>query len=159
MGLRWKIALALAAVALSATAAVGLISYRSTSARLVDEVDRSITEASALLVGRVGNGRLQIPNRGVLETFSVRILDSNGEIIGSSFDVEYPVERSATEVVGYLRAYDQSTVSLDGAEARVHTIGVPDGAIQIARSLDEVDRKEQHFWSSWSHSRPRSSGG
>jgi two-component system sensor histidine kinase MprB len=140
MGLRWKIALALAAIALTATTAVGIISYRSTSARLVDEVDRSITEASALLIGRAGNSRLQIPNRGVLETFSVRILDSNGEVIGSSFDVEYPVEPSATEVVGHLRAYDQSTVSVDGAEARVHTIGVPDGAIQIARSLDEVDR-------------------
>ena len=38
MGLRWKVALALAAVALVATSAVGLIGYRSTEARLIDEV-------------------------------------------------------------------------------------------------------------------------
>ena len=46
MGLRWKIALSLALVALIATFAVGLIGYRTTSARLVDEVDRSITQAT-----------------------------------------------------------------------------------------------------------------
>ena len=49
MGLRWKVALALAAVALIATTAVGIIGYRSTSARLIDEVDRSITEAVRLV--------------------------------------------------------------------------------------------------------------
>ena len=52
MNLRWKIALALAVVALMATTAVGIISYRSTSERLVDEVDRSIATAAAQLAGR-----------------------------------------------------------------------------------------------------------
>jgi two-component system sensor histidine kinase MprB len=139
MGLRWKIALALAAVALTATAAVGIISFRSTSARLVDEIDRSISEASALLVGRAGDNRVQIPNRGLLEIYSVRILDGDGVAVASSFDAEYPVDDHAAEVIGYPRGRAQSTVSFDGAEARVHTIGLPDGAIQIARSLDEVD--------------------
>lgn len=140
MGLRWKIALALAAIALTATAAVGIISYRSTSARLVDEIDRSITEASPLLLGRIVNARMQIPNRGVFETFSIRVLDGDGKVVASSFEAEFPVDSNAAEAVGHLRAYDQSTVSVDGVDARVHTIGVPDGAIQIARSLDEVDR-------------------
>lgn len=139
MGLRWKIALALAAVALTATTAVGIISYRSTSARLVDEIDRSITEASALLVGRGGTGRIQIPNRGALEIYSVRVLGDSGEVLASSFEVDYPVDHAAIEVVGHVRTVDQSTVSLGGEQARVHTMGLPDGAIQIARSLDEVD--------------------
>ena len=52
MNLRWKIALASASVSLVATTAVGVISYRSTSERLVDELDRSIATAAAQLVGR-----------------------------------------------------------------------------------------------------------
>ena len=36
MGLRWKIARALATVALIATSAVGVIGYRTTSSRLLD---------------------------------------------------------------------------------------------------------------------------
>jgi len=42
MGLRWKIALSLALVAMIATFTVGLIGYRTTSARLVTRsIDRS----------------------------------------------------------------------------------------------------------------------
>ena len=42
MSLRWKDALAVAAVAAFTTLAVGLATYRSTKARLYDEIDRSL---------------------------------------------------------------------------------------------------------------------
>ena len=42
MSLQWRIAAALAAVAALATMSVGMISYRATSGRLMEEVDRSI---------------------------------------------------------------------------------------------------------------------
>ena len=58
MGLRWKIALSLALVAMIATFTVGLIGYRTTSARLVDEVDRSITQATGQMIGRAVDGRI-----------------------------------------------------------------------------------------------------
>jgi len=140
MGLRWKIALSLAVIALTATTAVGLISYRSTSARLVDEIDRSINEASVQMLVRVGDGRIQLPSRGLLEVYSVRVLNAAAEPVASSFMVEPEVTPDAASVVGAPRAIDRSTVSVEGADLRVHTIGVAEGAVQIARPLDEVER-------------------
>ena len=63
MGLRWKIALSLATVALIATSAVGLISYRTTSARLSSEVDRSITQAAQQMLDLSRNDRVRVPSR------------------------------------------------------------------------------------------------
>ena len=140
MGLRWKIALSLAVIALTATTAVGLISYRSTSARLVDEIDRSISEASVQMLVRVGDGRIQLPSRGLLEVYSVRVLNADAEPVASSFMVEPEVSSDAESVVGVQRAIDRSTVSVEGDDLRVHTIGVSEGAVQIARPLDEVER-------------------
>ena len=77
MGLRWKVALALAAVALVATTAVGIIGYRSTSARLIDEVDRSLNEAVALVATRPNN---RVPTRTLLSVYSVRVLDRRGDL-------------------------------------------------------------------------------
>ena len=69
MGLRWKIALSLALVALIATLTVGLIGYRSTSARLLDEVDRSISQATGQMIGRAVDGQIPMPTRGLLEVY------------------------------------------------------------------------------------------
>ena len=84
MNLRWKIALASAFVALVATTAVGVISYRSTSARLVDELDRSIASAADQLVGRPTWGH-DVPTRDILSVYSVRFLDADGETIDDNF--------------------------------------------------------------------------
>ncbi len=139
MSLRWKIALSLAVIALTATTAVGVISYRSTSVRLVDEIDRSINEASVQMLGRVVDGRMQVPNRGLLEVYSVRVLDDGAGTVASSFARNPPVTDGAASVIGRPRALDRSTVGVDGTDLRVHTIGVAEGAIQIARPLDEVE--------------------
>jgi len=139
MGLRWKIALALATVALIATSAVGLISYRTTSARLVDEVDRSIVQASQQMVDQALNSRIRLPNRGLLEVYWVRVFGGDGSIVATSFPAGVPLADDAEAVIGDARAFDRATVTVDGSEARIHTIGLANGAVQIGRSLDEVD--------------------
>ena len=142
MGLRWKIALALAAVALIATTAVGVIGYRSTSASLVAEVDRSMAEASSTLLLRVNSGRIEMPTRGLLEVYSVRVLDEQGDVLGSTFesDVAVAVDEASKSVIGSPRQVVRSTQQIDGENIRIHTIGFSNGAVEIARSLDEVDR-------------------
>ena len=140
MGLRWKIALSLATISLIATSVVGIIGYRSTSARLLDEIDRSMSEASGQLVGRIGTRPSRVPERGVLEVYSVRVVDRDGQSIASTLDVEFPVDEGAAEVIGQPRIVDMSTVTVEGDHVRVHTIGLSDGAVQIVRPLNEVDR-------------------
>jgi two-component system sensor histidine kinase MprB len=139
MGLRWKIALSLATVAMIATFAVGLIGYRSTSARLLDEVDRSIGEATAQMIGRAVDGRVTMPTRSLLEVYAVRVLDADGDSVASSFPDDAEIAEGALEVVGAPRSIDRETLAVGDEELRVHTIGLANGALQVARSLDEVD--------------------
>jgi two-component system sensor histidine kinase MprB len=126
-------------VALIATSAVGLIGYRTTSARLVDEVDRSIVQASQQMIDQARDSRIRLPNRGLLEVYWVRILGGDGSVVATSFPGVVPVEDDAEAVIGNARGFDRSTVTVDGDEVRIHTIGLPNGAVQIGRSLDEVD--------------------
>ncbi len=139
MGLRWKIALSLATVALIATSAVGLISYRTTSARLLDEVDRSIAQATQQMLDQSRNDRIRVPSSGLLEVYWVRVLAADGSVAATSFPDDVAVEPSADAVIGQARGFDRATVSVGSGEARIHTIGLPNGAVQIGRSLDEVD--------------------
>lgn len=136
--LRVKIAAGMAIVALIATAAVGVVTYRTTSARLVDEVDRSITEAISTL-SSTGGGRVSVPSRTILEIYSVRRLDSSGDVVQTSFATEIPVDARALEVLGAPRAQVRGTVEADGSQFRVLTVGTRGGGVQVARSLDEVD--------------------
>ncbi|MBV1892996.1 MAG: HAMP domain-containing histidine kinase, partial [Ilumatobacteraceae bacterium] len=122
------------------TSVVGIIGYRSTSARLLDEIDRSMSEASGQLVGRIGTRPSRVPERGVLEVYSVRVVDRDGQSIASTLDVEFPIDEGAAEVIGQPRIVDMSTVTVEGDHVRVHTIGLSDGAVQIVRPLNEVDR-------------------
>ncbi len=139
MGLRWKIALSLALVALVATLTVGLVGYRSTSARLLDEVDRSISQATGQMIGRAVDGRVTMPTRSLLEVYSVRVLDDDGRSVASSFPDGAPIDEGALSVVGAPRVLDRETLQVSDESYRVHSIGLANGALQVARSLDEVD--------------------
>ena len=140
MNLRWKIALASASVALVATTAVGVISYRSTSARLVDELDRSIASAADQLITATAMGH-DAPRRDFFSVYSVRFLDADGETIDSNFSGDFPVTDPAKEIVGHPHSAGWATTSVDGEDYRIYTIGSggPIGAVQIGRGLDEVD--------------------
>lgn len=138
--LRLKIALAMAVLVLVATSVVGAISYRSTSARLIAEVDDSISQATTLLVRPGDDNRVRIPARGLLGIYSVRVLNIRAETVNSSFEVDLPVSDAARSVVGVNRGFDQSTVEFGSKRFRVHTVGRDAGAVQVARSLGETDR-------------------
>ena len=137
--LRLRIALALALVALVATSAVGAIGYRSTSSRLVTEVDQSIVASTAILsIERTG--RITLPTSGPFSVYEFRVFDMSGLITQSNFTQAFEIDNRALAVAGTRGATDRSTVHIGSARTRVHTIGVAGGAIQIARSLEETDR-------------------
>ena len=137
MSLRWKIALALATVSFVATAVVGTISYRTTSERLVDEVDSSMAQVTNLVAG----SRFGRPfDRGLFNVYDVQYLDRAGGVFASSLEEPFAVPQVAEGVVGRPGAAVRQTVEVDGESHRVHTLGAREGAVQIVRSLDETER-------------------
>lgn len=139
--LRVKIAVAMAILGFVATAMVGVVSYRSTSTRLVDEVDRSMKEATSLLVNiRSGDDLVVLPGRGLLGVYSVRLLDRTAEVVNSSFKKNLELTAKAKLATGDDKGFDVATITFEGERFRVHTVGAARGGIQVARSLGETDR-------------------
>lgn len=141
MSLRWKIALSLAAVAVVATTLVGVVSYRGTSSRLVEEIDRSMIQAvDRAFPGQNDppKGPNRFPARGLLDIYDFQFVTESGEIAAVG-DELFPVGDNADGVVGVARARAADTVTKDSEQFRVLTVGFEDGAVQIIRSLDETD--------------------
>jgi two-component system sensor histidine kinase MprB len=139
MSLRWKIALALVALALASTIAIGTVSYRSTSERLMTEVDRSLVDARSLVVqARLGRDRL--PDRGPLSGLDARVIGTDGGVRESTFPSEFAVTDADLAIVGRERASAFSTVATDVGDYRILTVGIPGGAVQIGRPLAETER-------------------
>jgi two-component system sensor histidine kinase MprB len=139
--LRVKIAVAMAVLGFVATAMVGAVSYSSTSTRLVDEVDRSMKEATSLLVNiRSGDDLVGIPSRGLLGVYSVRLLNRRAEVANSSFKEDLELTAKAKLTIGDDKGFDVATITFEGERFRVHTVGAARGGIQVARSLGETDR-------------------
>ena len=139
MSLRWKIALALGALAALATIAVGMASYRSTRDRLYAEVDESLANA-VTLVPVNGGDVARLPPRGPLDVYETQWLDRRGNVRFSTFDPVAAPAQSALDVIGSRRESTVDTVSIDGVRYRVRTVGFDNGALQVARPLDETDR-------------------
>ena len=139
MSLRWKIALAVAALVLVATLAIGTVGYRSTRDRLLAEVDRSLVELDPMIAdGRFG--REPLPGRGPLAGLDAQVIDLDGKVVQSTFPLELQLTGDELAVLGHPRANVLTTVETDGASYRVRTVGIPNGAVQIGRSLAETDR-------------------
>jgi two-component system sensor histidine kinase MprB len=134
MSLRWKIALAMAVLAGVTAIAFGAASYRSTQDRLLDEIDRSL-----VAVGDRRVTRDPLPARGPLLGFDAQVLGPDGAVRETTFSVALPVTEADLELVGRRRSRF-STVGTDDGSYRVRTIGLPGGAVQIGRSLDETNR-------------------
>jgi two-component system sensor histidine kinase MprB len=141
VSLRWKIALSLAAVTVVATILVGTVSYRSTSSRLVEEIDRSMAQA----VDRAFPGQdnppqraNRFPARGLLDIYDFQFVTVAGDVVAVG-DEPFPLGGNADDVMGVARARATDTVTRDGEQFRVLTVGLEDGALQIIRSLDETD--------------------
>jgi two-component system, OmpR family, sensor histidine kinase MprB len=130
MRLQWKIVLALAAVAAATTITVGVLSYRATSVRLMQEVDRSLDQA----LGTIAADPMAFArNPGLLAVFKVQVLDPAGDVVTRD-----PIGPGAgDDVAGRPNARSYDTIHTPEGDFRVLTVGVFDGAFQVMRSLDE----------------------
>ena len=134
MSLRWKFALAMAAIAAVTAVVFGTASYRSTRDQLYAEVDRSLVAVDARRVD-IGD----VPNRGPLAGFDAQVLGPNGTVRATTFDTEIPVTDEDLALIGE-RGSRFATVETADGTYRVRTIGSPRGAFQIGRSLEETER-------------------
>lgn len=134
MSLRWKIALALAAIAAVTAIVFGSLSYRSTRDRLLAEIDRSLVAADVRALGRD-----RLPDRGPLSGLEAQIVAPDGTLVASTFPEPIPVDEADLALIGERR--DRfTTVATSGDTYRVRTIGLTRRAVQVGRSLEETDR-------------------
>ncbi|MEY2958833.1 MAG: two-component histidine kinase MprB [Actinomycetota bacterium] len=144
MSLRWRIALASAAVVSISVVVVGAMTYRATVDSLRGEIDRSIAAIDVRSVERIlatGTGRP--PVRSPLAGFDAQVVAADGTIVSSTFDEPLPVDVS--HLGGTQSGRDSSrgrleTLTVGGDRYRVVTIGFDRGVVQIGRSLEGTDR-------------------
>lgn len=137
MSLRLRIALVLAAIAATATVAVGIVSYRVTADRLLEAIDDSLTQAGAVAITRRFDERLF--ERGPLAELAVRAVFADGTVLQTTFADTFPITRREADLVGRPGRTQQRTVTVGGDEFRVHSIGFEDGIVQIGRPLAETN--------------------
>ena len=140
MSLRWKIALAMALMVSLTTIAVGAVGYRSTRARLYAEVDRSLLDIDGRIDERRFDLDTRLPARGPLPGFVAQIIRPDGSVGQSTFPEPIALTDRQIDIVGTNRRSVFSTVETSVGDYRVRTIGLPRGAVQVGRSLDETDR-------------------
>jgi two-component system sensor histidine kinase MprB len=149
MTLRLKLVLALVALSATATAAIGLVSYRTTASQLRTQIDRSLEATTdELREGPPGRGDLDRPGVPRPRAFRaegdvvVQLVTSDGEAVRTS-SVELPVDRVDRRLAAAQRPLAVARdVDVDGESFRMMTTanGDGDGAVQAARSLAETDR-------------------
>lgn len=136
MSLRWKVALAMAAIAAVTAIVFGTASYRSTRDRLYAEIDRSLIEVENR---RIDLETLLAADRGPLGGFDAQVIGPNGATRSTTFDTAIPVTPADLELIGG-RASRFATIETSEGTYRVRTIGFPRGAVQVGRSLEETER-------------------
>ena len=140
MSLRWKVALAMAAIVSVTTVFVGVIGYRTTKDRLYAEVDRSLLEVD----GRINDRRFgldtRLPDRSPLPGLVAQVIGPDGTVSQSTFPEVVELTDDQLAVIGTNRRSHFSTVDTPTGEYRVRTIGFPRGAVQVGRSLAETNR-------------------
>jgi two-component system sensor histidine kinase MprB len=142
VSLRWRIALALGAIAAATTIVVGVIGYRTTRDRLYDEIDQSLIDSIGLLgrqFGRPGPSD-RLPERGPLTVYDIQYLDADGTVYLSTFEGGFEADERQVALVGASRLTAVQNMTIEGEEYRVRTVGLTGGAVQIARPLDETNR-------------------
>lgn len=140
MSLRWKIALVLAAIASVATVAVGALGYRSTRDRLYGEIDRSLLAIDARVSERWFALTDERPAPSPFAGFDAQFVQADGVVVQTTFREPLPVTDADLRIVGRPGRSAFTTVDTADGTYRVRTEGVPRGAVQIGRSLDETER-------------------
>lgn len=150
--LRFRMALAMVAVAVTATVIVVLATGRVTSNRLHAEVDRSLEQASVVVVrGRPPDqlrpfARLPrveaivLPERTGLESVVVQIVRVDGVIVRSNSDIVLPFDDLDLGLIALGAAQRVRTVEIGGERYRLRTAPLAGGVMQAGRSLTETER-------------------
>jgi two-component system, OmpR family, sensor histidine kinase MprB len=141
MSLRWKIAVAVGAMAALATLAVGVLSYRAASDRMYAEIDVSLAEAMRLPSSDGGGPFNWGPPSvsGPPTFYQAQVLGPDGSVRFSTTSGWDPGP-DARSVVGKPRRSAVDTVTIGDSRYRVRTTGLQNGALQVARPLTELDR-------------------
>ena len=159
MSLRLKIVLALTLLAGGATAAIGIVSYTTIRHELQETVDKSLDEAARQfqrtpLLGDVGDdgggvppigGPVNFPGRNRPRSFEQVLyqkIDADGNVQATGQTDELPVTDTDRAVAASTdpNASARFNLTIDGEEYRMLTVKAANGAVQLARSLEESQR-------------------
>jgi two-component system, OmpR family, sensor histidine kinase MprB len=150
MSLRTRLVLAFVSLTTLATVAVGAWSYLATMDRLYAETDRSLDDIAAVVIARGAGGLsgeaepgAEVGGPPALGIFTTQVIGGDGTVVQSEAGVAIPVAAVDIAVASgtdrAARAYRD--VTLDGGQYRLLTAALATpGAVQVLRSLDEVDR-------------------
>lgn len=144
-------ALAMVAVAVTATVVVGLVTSRVAQQRLYAEVDRSLEQASVVVIrGRGDAARplprlprldaIVLPERTGLESVLAQLVRADGLVVRSNSDVLLPVDDIDLALVARGGGERFRTVELRGEAYRLRTVALAGGLLQAGRSLSETER-------------------
>lgn len=137
MSLRWRIALALAAIAAATTLSVGVVSYRATSTRLLQEVDASLDQAWRTIEA---NPRATLGERGLLDVYVVQAVGRDGEVVANPGKPAIGPGPGPEKVSDGRRDRSYDTVSSDGGDVRLLSVGASRFTFQVGRPLVENER-------------------
>ena len=156
MSLRLKIVLALTLLAAGATAAIGIVSYTTIRHELHETVDKSLDEAARQFqrtprLGDAGSGvppiggRVNSPGRDRPRSFEQVLfqkIDADGNVHISGQTDELPVTDADRAVAASTdpNASARFNVTIEGEKYRMLTVKAENGAVQLARSLEESQR-------------------
>lgn len=150
MSLRTRLVLAFVTLTTLATIAVGAWSYLATMDRLYAEMDRSLDDIAAIVVDQAAGG---VPEDGgpggepggppAGGTFTTQMIDGDGTVVRSEPGVAIPVGEADVAIASGAdrTAREYRDLTIDAGRYRLLTAALATpGAVQVARSLGEVDR-------------------
>jgi two-component system sensor histidine kinase MprB len=151
VSLRTRLVLAFVALTTAATVAVGAWSYAATVDRLYAEIDRSLADIAAIaqdLGPRSPSGDLDQGSGGSgppgENVFFSQVIDGTGSPVRSEAGLVLPVDALDSALAAGADRTAQASRDLALTEGRYRLLTVAldpgPGAIQVARSLDELDR-------------------
>ena len=157
MSLKTRIAMVAGLAVALAVVIVAVASYEGTKSSLLSSVDQALAEQAKPFMGGDDRGGLQggpggpggrppfvgdePPPRFGEPAGSVQIVSPTGQVIRSPDETTGPpVDERTREIAASGTGTHYSDATVDGSHVRVLTQGIgPRGAVQVARSLQEVD--------------------